>query len=442
MNNESGRPDESKLSPSSLRARKLAPAIAALSLVVGTTGCVVYKTAPESVQASIEPSANQIVNACEWNIRQDTTIQKELARRCLKDIEASRIAIVDYDYGYNDFNEFLEKDLKRVTSGIIDLPIDLFPANEQARNQLSALTPNGCLTKENKMISPVIAEQYMPELQNYDKILTSTKQPYCDIDPITGSGSGGLAAANEGRIATVTSLEDGPSYENLSAFAGHELLHLFGLGHLGDMVTINQDNSEIWLPSTSDSKERHVTVEQYITSNEYREYAPRENPDVIPMFDDERLAPVLAPAQKYVLEWQKRELGMETSVGAYPLHPGGVDISMNATYEPFVMTFKLDQTVHITTNITSKEQEGFISKQLDIEQYVIASSGENKVRNMGLTLYAQTTNRAMIEISTLYPARLNEGEGVILSFETADIVVSRRTTDEGVDVSSVSLHKK
>ena len=237
------------------------------------------------------------------------------------------VAMVNYTNAPAKDLEYLTQDVQTqlydASDGMIDIKtFDIINASSTARSEFEQrLSNDGCEESTDRSSwGSKIADDAMPNLSKYDRIIAITNSPDC-------AGWGGIGTLND-KYAEVYGYIN-TDYSGREAFEthviSHELLHTLGLGH----------NSTIGLDGdTDESKDRNITT--FTIDGSVNEYGGDGIMGV-------GYSDGLSIAERFLLEWPYREYG-QGKIKALdfthldgPLNMDGLDLAYAHLDQPIVL---------------------------------------------------------------------------------------------------------
>lgn len=260
-------------------------------------------------------------------------IAKLAAQTCLKG-RAGLIALVGYGTGPEQLSaeaDAIKVAVKSSTGGLVNVtvvPIAASPESQDALHESTQLS--GCVDKNNLAAEIANEEQ---GLGKYAAVVALTTLKSCV------NGISGMANSLPGRYADVYNVSANSKIAPIAYVATHELLHIYGLGHHGEVIFPNDAS-----PQTLEKK--HMTpsgaldMNTFLAQCRFAEYsnAATSPRDVQGMgFEYEHTKPennylspdqaTLTPIQRDMLRWPELVLDKNAPVKNHHIVDGTVNYS-------------------------------------------------------------------------------------------------------------------
>lgn len=274
---------QSDLAGYSLR-RRIVAAAAAASISLGS-GCTVGDAADEIPQTgSPEPYVSKYdtyfdlpYSACNtYPFQDDVETARKKAEECIA-AQSGRIIFVNFGTDAAavavsaDQTEAL---LPKITEGVLTPTIDTVEATPEATAAYVAAS-NGreCVdTAEPLEYASYAAETTMPETEDYDYVVAISGRSFC------ASAEAGVADHTRSRISDIEGLYPSGNTvpaEELLRRNIHEILHLYGVGHSGQVLSrLNSDFSSDIYGNDITLRTGSLDLNQYLAEDRasYEEY--------------------------------------------------------------------------------------------------------------------------------------------------------------------------
>lgn len=239
---------------SSLWRQGVAIGSTAVLVLLATTGCerhphsspapnthTAANSAPTGVPASYLP-----YNPCiQPKAGLNAEVREELARRCLS-AEHGRLDIINYasdsipPVRADRFAQAIAKLLAQATDGTIRLTPHIVVASPKARAALRAKMGKAQCVDGNNYLAAKIAAENMPETNSAAAVEALVPYKPCE------HGLGGQADSVTRRLADVyiPQFQNGKDAPAIIETGAHEVGHLYGLGHSGNILFKQPDGSK------------------------------------------------------------------------------------------------------------------------------------------------------------------------------------------------------
>lgn len=339
--------------------RQAVAAVVAVSFLV--TGCAARPagsyfadTAPQAVSSTTDDQSLETFDSPEGacGIRSvrgnDGGDIKEAAEQCLSVYGNTKIALLNYALTKDDAKKLADTangHLSGSTRGVINPNIVVVEPSDLAKQAFEEKVPGECIDPVNLDKSGAyIAAATMPELNEYDKIVSIMDRPACEIT--AGMTPGGAAFTQHYRYADVYDNADQP-LARLGIFTAHELAHLFGLGHAGSLSGATSHGGFTDINGIYDKDKGPIDLGRYISSGLLQEYGQKSI-----MGSPVALSPgsTLDTAQLYALEWPQRELGVGTSIELHDLDNSPIALNMQKKEGDWVIRWRLDSPLQMPSS--------------------------------------------------------------------------------------------
>lgn len=268
-------------------------------------------------------------------------ISRSLAKDCLDVEEDTKVALVNYALDPSVAEllaQQIESDVTIVTAGQLHPDVTVVPASAQAKQALAAKTAAGdCIDPADPQeYSSTIADQTMPELSRFNRVIGLSGKSACgikdlgvaeptkyrdaDLFDVSAADIQGIAD-NHGQLlpsSQTTYAAISAELYDAAQTAAHELLHLFGLGHSGNLVNSDKKDLQAWSLEDASAAKHTLNLDKFINNGSYTEYG---NTDVMGSYTQTEASNlVLNPVEQSFLEWPQRLLDEPATVSQIDLN--------------------------------------------------------------------------------------------------------------------------
>lgn len=353
------------------------------------------------------------------------------------------IAIIPYGIETNDalaLSDEIETAFNALTDGLITVNVEVIEPSASALETYETQDPIDCVDKKvTNDFGSHIADMAMAELGEFDKVVALNADPSCGHEAMGVALSPGRygevfevgatwdAYEANGNSQVVVNVDEqgelvgaGYLYSPVSTTM-HEMLHLYGLGHNGQLKLSSEFRGESQrLLSAEDDVEHEIKVvdlQAMVRQREYLEYGASGvmGNGVLPLEDG------LSTLQKYLLETPLRNLGQDYSIKAFDVNQ-----------EKAVFT---NENVTGTLAVYSFSEPMSFSNEQSFDRIAFLPYAADDGRIIGLDVYGLTSGSDQVFIDMA--ANISEvNTDLTIEFGGQSILVELDYTSNKITVSS------
>lgn len=298
--------------------------------------------------------------------QQAITADSEQLIELYQDADVAVVAFGIHPEVATDVAEDIEDTFNTMSDGLITVDVDVVTPTTEAYQHYYDTNDEGCINKGDvTTYGSYIAEETMPELKEYDKILALNSDPACQeniagvasslnsrySEVFNASSSWSAIQQNGGEQTLLTDNENGTQFASfLSSPVStgvHELYHLFGLGHMGILSTKAEVREDIETLKTYSEKPKAIDfdIRTAISQKNYSEYG---DPGVMGQGIME-YSKELSIVERYLIEKPYRQLGREASVEEFDINKQSASFDFEGLGDS-VAVYRFDASIEMKGN--------------------------------------------------------------------------------------------
>ncbi len=308
-----------------------------------------------------------------------------------------------------------------VTKGLIDVDVKVVEPSAVATEIFqSAAYKNTCENIDNSYgYGSYIAAAVMPQMASFDKIIGYSLLPACNQSPITGS-----ALMGDHRYADI--LGSDPLTNQLTGT--HELLHLYGLGHSGELLSNSTDLFGNMYPGNDPEPQfTDIDLDAYVRKGSYFEYG---SPDIMGSVSGVIMGQPLNPVHEAILDWTHRFTHRPETVPVEDLADGDVSFSITDTDPSTVVVLQLRNPLNAPQTSTNTEfGAGQVFNWITFTPYI------NGTLLMGVTVSLSSEENSAATLGPLVSMTYGDVKEFHLSIGGEKITAAISLTDQRVTLT-------
>ena len=321
----------------------------------------------------------------------DKKKKKESAENCLRAEQKGKIALVDFSTSSENASiaGVIETYVEAATDGLITPNITIVPASTEAKivHKNTVYDSKGCQTTDDpKKFASYAADKKM-DLQKYDMVIALTPEKACK--PIAG-----VADTGSYRRADVFVSDDQKNSEDFKekgSTAGHELLHLYRLGHAGSFK---------FLPFYQGGEP--INLQRILKCRTYLEYGDTTNI----MGSDNPFGDGLPRSnaiQREYLRWPQAEITGNEVLKGFRIGKKWKNISFQQAKDGVYGTIKLNKEVILSDPEIAKLTDGEAGGPKSFDTLAFVPQVDQMLNRIpGVKMYLTDTEN-IVEIGTILP---------------------------------------